>query len=189
MKFPLTNSCHCDDLRYGFTLIEVMVSLAILAVLASLAAPNFSESIKRYRVNAVRDDLMASVQQARSEAIRRGASVSLIRRTASCGTVPADNSDWGSGWLLAPGTACVADTAATFIQLTSIPVGYRVAHTASDTTLYPNSQLTFDRWGQTSPAGTHTFTISPPEGDSSTATRSICMSIGGRVKDIKGNTC
>ena len=56
----------------GFTLIELMVSIAILGILAAIAAPSFTNTIKRYQANAARDELVASIQVAQTEARRRG---------------------------------------------------------------------------------------------------------------------
>lgn len=61
----------------GFTLIEVMVAIGILAILAGLAAPSFRATIERYQIRTVREDLTASIYLARSEAIRRGSAALL----------------------------------------------------------------------------------------------------------------
>jgi len=64
----------------GFTLVELMVALAILAILVSLAAPSFVAMTKNNRATAVTNDLIASFQLARTEAIKRNGTV-LIQST------------------------------------------------------------------------------------------------------------
>lgn len=64
----------------GYTLIELMVTLAVVAILAAVAVPAMTSLINANRLAGMNDELTASVQLARSEAIRRNAPVRL------CGT-------------------------------------------------------------------------------------------------------
>src|SRR5690606_8776794 len=56
----------------GFTLIELMVAVSVLGVLLAIALPSFQPLIERWRVRQVESNLEASLQFARSEAIKRG---------------------------------------------------------------------------------------------------------------------
>jgi type IV fimbrial biogenesis protein FimT len=56
----------------GFTAIELMVTVAILAVLAGIAAPSFNPIIERWRVRQVSEELQSTLYFARSEAVKRG---------------------------------------------------------------------------------------------------------------------
>lgn len=82
----------------GFTLIELMVAVAILAVLAALAAPSFNEAILSNRLASYANTFVASAQLARSEAIKRNATVVMCRSAdgASCAT----SGGWQQGWIL-----------------------------------------------------------------------------------------
>jgi type IV fimbrial biogenesis protein FimT len=170
----------------GFSLVELMVSLAILSILAGLAAPSFGDSIKRYRINAIREDLGASVQLARAEAIRRGLPIVLIREL-SCGVALVDSDDWSCGWRMvqdtdADGTISTAERAV-ILQTTTVPAGYRVNH--------PNlgNSVAFGIWGQATVAQQR-FVIAPPEGSSDTSTAAMCLSSGGRITTSKKDaTC
>jgi type IV fimbrial biogenesis protein FimT len=73
----------------GFTLIELMVVLAIIVILGAAAAPSFSAMIANQRARAASTDLYAALTLARSEAIKRNLPVSLV-------PVSADN--WSAGW-------------------------------------------------------------------------------------------
>ncbi len=171
----------------GFTTIELMVSIGILVVLAALAAPSFTETIKRYRIAAVRDDLMSSIQFARTEAIRRGVAVSM-RRTTTCG--PATTDDWNCGWEIfvdrnANGTRNTNANAAlddTLLQVSTVPAGYDVVQPSN------GSSFTVNVWGQ---PPFRRFVISPQDvGVSSPSTATICINSGGRIRKLVGDpTC
>lgn len=62
---------------YGFTLVELMVVLAVLAILVTIGLPSFAELIKDNRTAAQSRELNAILTFARSEAIRRNDDVSV----------------------------------------------------------------------------------------------------------------
>lgn len=74
----------------GFSLIELMVVLAIVAILAAVAYPSFTGIINANRLGSQADELVTSLQFARSEAIRRNARVSV------CGS--ANGTACGGAW-------------------------------------------------------------------------------------------
>lgn len=84
----------------GFTLVELIVVVALVAILAALAAPSFRGVLASQRVKAAASDLGNSLSYARSEAIKRNTTVSVV--SASGG--------WASGWTVSVGT--VANAAA-----------------------------------------------------------------------------
>ena len=61
----------------GFTLVELMIVLAIMAILAVVAAPNFGLFVQTGRMDTIQNRLVTSMAQARSEAIRRGETVTV----------------------------------------------------------------------------------------------------------------
>jgi len=82
----------------GFTLIELMVAVAILAVLAALAAPSFNEAILSNRLASYANTFVASAQLARGEAIKRNATVVMCRWAG--GTSCAASGGWQQGWIV-----------------------------------------------------------------------------------------
>lgn len=65
----------------GFTLIELMVTVAVLAVLVGIAAPGFRRIIHANRLTTAANEVVAALQAARVEAIRRNSRVTLCPST------------------------------------------------------------------------------------------------------------
>lgn len=61
----------------GFTLIEMIVTVAILSILLAIAAPSFQTLLANMRLRSTAESLMAGLQLARTEALRRNTSVSF----------------------------------------------------------------------------------------------------------------
>ena len=82
----------------GFTLVELLVTLAVTAVLLAIAVPSFRDTIRRNRVSSANNALLSALNYARSEAIDRGQVVTLCPSTdsASC----TSGASWGAGWLV-----------------------------------------------------------------------------------------
>lgn len=69
----------------GFTLIELMVVVSIIAIGAALAAPSFTQMIANYRVRSGAESMMNGLNYARAEAVRRNTAVSFALVTGGSG--------------------------------------------------------------------------------------------------------
>ena len=78
----------------GFSLIELLVVMAIAAVLLGIGVPNMQQYVVSSRLSTAANDFFTALNLARSEAVRRGAQVTLITNGA------ANSRDWTSGWTM-----------------------------------------------------------------------------------------
>lgn len=142
----------------GFTLIELMVTIAVLAVLATLVAPSFRQLLAAQRVRTTSYDMVGDLILARSEAIKRGKNVTITPVT----------SDWTLGWN-------VNVTSTNEVLGGQGPVGNSVQFTVAPTA------VTFDRNGRTSVFSIVRFGLY----DGSANKRCISLDPSGRPKNTK----
>ena len=83
----------------GFTLVELLVCLALLGVISSFAIPSWQRLQERSRIDAARDQLMHDLQAARIRAVQRGEALQLSR-LQDCTWTTSSNNDWSCGWQL-----------------------------------------------------------------------------------------
>lgn len=96
---PCPRPHPCRAVR-GFTLIEAMVTLTVAAVLASVAIPSFVSLAQRFHLNSVSSSLSASLQWARSEAIKANVDV-IVCASNAAGTNCTTSANWSAnGWLV-----------------------------------------------------------------------------------------
>jgi len=85
----------------GFTLLELIITIALVAIITALAAPNLRNAIQNNRLTAQSNDFTVAMQLARTEAIKRGRPVSICASdVAGGGATPACSDDWSLGWMV-----------------------------------------------------------------------------------------
>jgi type IV fimbrial biogenesis protein FimT len=80
----------------GFTIIELMMTLVIASILASVALPSFLTTIENNQLASQSNVFVGTVAMARSESIKQGATITIISNSGT---------DWSDGWCLSVGTA------------------------------------------------------------------------------------
>ncbi len=139
----------------GFTLLELMITVVIAAILATLAAPSFREFVASQRVRNASFDLMTALTLARSTAITRYASVDVVK--------PAGG--WADGWVVSITQGGVTTTLLNQDALKGLSV----------TDSADVGSLTYGKDGRVT-AGATSFTIAPAVALSGDNIR--CVSIG-----------
>ncbi len=149
----------------GFSLVELAVTLAVAAVLVSLAAPNLDGFITNQRVRTAAYDLMGSIQYARSEAVKR-------RDDA---TVKPAGSGWADGWIV---TDDAAETHANCLANGSDPNCLRLQMALSGVAISGANTISFLPSGRASAAAT--LTICDSASSAKVDKRVITLSLSGR---------
>jgi prepilin-type N-terminal cleavage/methylation domain-containing protein len=138
----------------GFTLVELMVAVAITAIVAVVGTPAYGALIEALRVSSAVSDLHQAVLYARSEAAKRGRNVVVESK---------DGNRWGSGWRVREGAELLRDGAA-------LPGGITVTGTGTSLAFAPHGR----------PSSAITLTVCPAPG-SSVRGRQVTVSTLGRA--------
>lgn len=111
----------------GFTLLELMVSLAVLAILIGIAVPSMSDATLASKLKSSANDLVAGVAMGRSEAIKRNAVTSMCVSSdgTSCGS-----GGWEQGWIVISGSTVIQKHAAA-------PTGFKVTSNVAKVDFQP----------------------------------------------------
>ncbi|MFN3887704.1 MAG: GspH/FimT family pseudopilin [Aquabacterium sp.] len=163
----------------GFTVIELMVVLAVTVILMAVAAPAFQPIVQQNRTLTEMNALTASMRVARAEAMRQGLPVTVC--ASSNGTSCSGRAAWESGWI-----AFVDRDANQAVDTVDQVVRVQSGFTGGDTIAASSSvaAVTFSRDGFAFNLGTAvTWTIrtSPV---SQNATRCLVLSRVGRLQEL-----
>ncbi|THJ33951.1 prepilin-type N-terminal cleavage/methylation domain-containing protein [Lampropedia aestuarii] len=170
---------HCPSVsrstsQCGFTLLELMVVLAIAAILAALALPSFDSMVKRWRTKTAAENLVSGIYLARSEAARFGG-VQMARIDGpECQTAGL----WQCGWRV----QTLGQDGVTLQTVEAIKSMVIMRRPETNTT-------SFNQFGQVNGLGAYSFVVvhQANQGDSSKAI-TVCVSSAGRVRTVRGTT-
>jgi len=84
----------------GFTLVELLITMTIAGILLAVGIPSFTSMMTESRIGSQYNALVGSLYQARSEAIKGAADVTVCPKNAVGSFQCGDASDWENGWIV-----------------------------------------------------------------------------------------
>lgn len=167
------------------TLVELLVTVAVLAILLAIAAPNFSQMLQRQAVSSAMNTLTGDLRLARSEALKRGTQVALcgavvnVARTGttySCMAEPTgtNRTTWSNGWVL------IDTNNGSVIKVQQLPVGLGPV-TASF------GSITYLPTGIVPGVGANVL-INPLSSGQNALAQVACINTTGRARIVTGST-
>ena len=140
----------------GFTIMELVLVVLIVAILATVAIPSYLSVTNSYRISSEGNTLLGDMQYARAEAIKEGQTVTVC--VSSSGTGCTGGTSWQNGWIVFSDVA----NNQTYAAATDALLRVQVPFTSTDTFVANNAftAITFNREGfaQTF-AGTNNVTV------------------------------
>lgn len=140
--------------QQGLTLLEAMITLAVIAIVAAIAVPSFSDFILTQRAKGAAEGLTAALQNAKAEAVKTNSEISIVFKPATTGTT---HTSWCYGMTETGDTTCDCSASPSDCAVGSVVDG----DTYQDVTLFFNADdnRTFEpvRGGASGTQGTVTF--------------------------------
>lgn len=172
----------------GFTLIELIVTMVVIAIVAAIGVPNFQDFVKSNRAATQTNTVIIALSLARSEAIKQGQFVTVCASAdqATCST------NWSAGWIVFQDDNTTGapenPTGAELIRVWG-PVEGDMTLTAADSGGTALNYIRFASSGLTTMGGSSTFLLDIPDCTDS-QNRLITVSVTGNASvDYTATSC
>ena len=184
------------------TLVELLIVIAIVGIISSIALPSYRSLVITNRINSFATNLHGSLLLARTEAIKRSRSVAICKSSNADHTVPScdvtasiagTNTGWGSGWLIFVDSNNDGLFLAPDVLLR---VQSNFISSVNDGSIVPtnpdgsagNEFIAFNATGQTVAA--INFVINRPTSDTvASHNKAVCVLVGGRARSGLAPNC
>ena len=172
----------------GFTLLELLITVSITAIVVAMAAPSFTDVLDDNILLTQTNQFATAINVARSEAVKRNSRVLICKRAGNqCATSNAAN--WEDGWIIFAddNDNNIVDTGEEISILDPLRTNYTLRADSIDT-----NWLAFSASGKASSNVATIFTgiafrLCSPDQDTTTA-RSLDMNAVGRTQISRGVT-
>ncbi|MDO9280239.1 MAG: GspH/FimT family pseudopilin [Polaromonas sp.] len=159
----------------GLTLVELMVVLAMMAVVTSLAAPSFRSLWVKRSVLLAAEALLGDLRYARSEALKRGRPV-LLCQSSNGTTCSQDRAGWADGWLVFVDSNAAGPAKALLRVQSTLPALATIVSNVST-----GHGITYQATGSAKSAA-QTILFTPAGSESPDSIRALCISLQGRAR-------
>ena len=186
MRIHGTTDRHWRSSSAGFTLVELIVTIAVAAILTAISVPAFRSFLLNDRSVSQATSLLLSLNLARSEAIKQDLASGVTVCPSTDGATCNGGANWAQGWIVLSSTASgatavisVVPSLATGSTLSVTPTGTTQitflsdgsASTVADFTLCDSRGAQFARYTDVSATGR---VSAPPVGQNTAGTALTC---------------
>lgn len=135
----------------GFTLFELMITLAVAGTIAAFTVPNMRDFMRNNRLSSAANDMLRSVQVARSEAVKRQAVVAVCASSNPSAAEPTCSNGVMTGWIVFQDTNVnwLRETTEAVLIRQSAPASITVSNNSTGKVSYSTTGFATSTAGQT----------------------------------------
>jgi len=175
------NISNYPNKNKGFSLIELLVVVAMLGILLAVAMPGFQDTIESANTNSQVKVLLTTLNLASSEAIKRGTNVAIC---ASNDGLDCDAGVWNEGWMVFVDTNGDADGSSGSVDAGDTVLRVFDTLGAGSTLTFTTNLFEYNAQGFNDLEAVHTFKVCPDTNNTNNA-RAVEIGVSGRGRRIE----